>query len=215
MLNQLITPMNFVLVRDYMATLIANERDQQLTLADQAGKTQEEIENNYYFDVYSALWRPLDNSDMPAIAVYVDNMNFPTDRQYGSQNYSETVFNIDCFAVGANGVDEFGEVTITAEQSADIRLNYMVSQAYKILFSETNWAKGAIGIVRVPLIISSYRIDEPELNNEGQVVLGYRLQLQLGFKEPTQMVTGVDIEQLYISLKIRDEYIDPFVNINL
>jgi hypothetical protein len=215
MLNQLITPMNFIVIRDAIAEVIAKERDEQLVIAKADGYTQAEIANNINFGVYSALWRPLSIEDMPAVAVYSDNMNFPADLSYGSQNYNHATFNIDCYAVGQNGVDEFGEIVRTAEQNADTRLNYLVSQIYKILFSETNWKKNTANLVTASFITGVFRIQESELNNETQGVLGYRIQLRIEFNEPTQIISGVELKQIYFSLKIRDELIDPFVLIQL
>lgn len=214
MLHSLITPMKFAIVRDAIASLIADERDNQVQLAETAGKTDQEITNDIDFGVYSALWRPLSVADLPAVAVYADSMSFPTGRQYGSENYNEATYNIDCYAVGQNGVDEFGDTVYNAEQNADRRLNYLVAQVYKTLFSERNWFKGAKGIVEAPFIVSMSRIQEPEIDNEQYVTLGYRIQLRIEFREPTQLLTGHELRQLYITLKVRDELIDPFVIAN-
>lgn len=211
MLNQLITPMNFIIVRDGLAEIIISERDNQVELALSKGYSSARIDNEIDFNVYSALWRPVSVEDLPAVAVYIDNMNFPTGRQYGSRNHNEATYNIDCFAVGQNGEDEFGNLVYNAEQNADRRLNYLVSQVYKILYSEKNWFKGARGVIESPFIVSAYRIQEPEQENEEYVTLGYRIQLRLGFEEPTQMITGVELREIYTTLKIREELIDPFV----
>lgn len=212
-LKYLIQPMNFVLVKNAIASLIANERDNQILLAQQAGKTEDEIANDFDFTVYNSLWRPLDVKGMSAVAVYFDNSSFPTNRQYGDENWSEANFNIDCFAVGQNGINEFGEVSITAEQAADNRLNYLISQIYKIVCAERYWDKNSNGIVKNPFIVSVNRIIELGMENEESVVLGARITLRLEFNEPTEQIEGVELKNLIFNLKIRDEFISEFVSI--
>ncbi len=213
MLNQLITPMNYTIVKDAIASLLLNERDNQVSIAEAQGMSESDIYNLINFEVYSALWRPLSVDDMPAVSVYAESISFPTDRQYGDENWAEVIYNIDCFTVGQNAENEYGEIVKSAEQIADERINYLLSQVYKVLCGEANFYKNAKGIVKNPFVLSMTRISTPELENEKYVGLGKRLQFRLEMPEPTELLSLVEIKEIYIKLNVRDEVIDPFIRI--
>ena len=75
-LESIITPMNFTLARDALCQLLANERDNQIKLAQESGASDEWIDNTLDFTVYPKRLKLPDVSDMPCVFPYITNYRF-------------------------------------------------------------------------------------------------------------------------------------------
>lgn len=209
MLKELITPMAFTLVRDSVSQLIANERDEQIKLALAAGKTNEEISDKIDFTVYPKRFRIPDVKDMPCVYVYFNRMDYPQEMQATNENYALGNLVVEFYCCGESTANA------TADENAEIRLNYLAAQLYKILCSEQNVFKGTNKIVTHNRLKSWQRILTPDELNQVATVLGASFEFELGFNEPAYYNNTVQIKEFYTTLHIKDEFIDPFVRVLL
>lgn len=212
--NELITPMNQVIVRDAIAQFLANERDNQIILAKQLGKSDEWIEQNIYFTVFPKRYRSIDSADCPCVLVYFDSADPDPGLQYPDSNFTDASLNFEMYVSGINEEDTEQNI-VTADENADDRLNYLLSQVYKIFSSEAGWYAGTDGLVNKRIFNGWHRIAQPSDTNESLSLLGMNLKYTVGFEEPTRQITPREIKELYFKLKIQDEYIDPIVKILL
>lgn len=209
MLNKLITPMVFTLVRDSVSQLIADERDRQIELALAAGKTSEYIQDNIDFTVYPKRFRVPAVNDMPCVYVYFNRMDYPQELQATNENYALGNLIVEFYCCGESTTEA------TADENAEIRLNYLAAQLYKILCSEQNVYKGTNKVVTHNRLKSWQRILTPDELNQTATVLGASFEFELGFKEPAYYNDTVKIKEFYTTLHIKDDFIDPFVRVML
>ena len=209
MLSELITPMAFTLVRDSISQLIANERDNQIVMALQAGKTNEQIADEIDFTVYPKRFRVPSVKEMPCVYVYFNRMDFPQEMQATNENYALGNLVIEFYCCGESTADK------TADENAETRLEYFAAQLYKIMCSEQNVYKGTNKIVTHNRLKSWQRILTPDELNQAATVLGASWEFEIGFNEPAYYNDTIRIQEFYTTLHIQDEFIDPFVRILL
>ena len=218
-LSTIITPMNFSLVRDAICQLVANERDNQIKLAQKSEATSNWISQTIDFTVYPKRFRFPDVCDMPCVYIYFNEIEFPESGQDIYLNEALANLRLEYYAVGKaeHGRDEKGtEVLIcTADENAEDRLNYLTAQLYKILCCEANVRKGTNGLVGHSRVKKWERIFSPEDKNSAETILGAAFTLELGFSEPTYYAQTHEIKEFYTTLDIQDEFIDPFVRVIL
>lgn len=218
-LESIITPMNFTLARDALCQLLANERDNQIKLAQDSGATDEWIEQTLNFTIYPKRLKLPDVSDMPCVFPYINEITFPEEGQDIHENYALANLVIECYAVGKAETQEDdieGEYIIkTADENAEDRLNYLTAQIYKILCSEHAVRKGTNDLVNHSLIKKWERILTPGSDTSAGAVYGASLTFELGFLEPAYYARTNEIQEFYSTLEIRDEFIDPFVRVIL
>lgn len=219
MVKGLIKPMNMTIVRDAICQLLANERDNQKKQAAAQGLSDDEILNFIDFTIYPKRLTFPDVSGMPCVFVYFNQVDFPAEQQDIYENYAIANLQIEFYAAGKTetGEDSEGNKIIirTDEENAEDRLSYLTSQLYNILNCEANVAKGTEGVVNHSIVRKWERIKSPEDDNSAVCVLGAALTLELGFSEPTAYIDAEKIKELYITLGIQEEYIDPFIRIVL
>lgn len=210
----IITPMNFSLVRDAICQLIANERDAQIALAKTGDADENWIDQNIHFTIYPKRFRLPDIANMPCVFVYFNEMTFPGDMQDIYENYALANLQIDYYAVGKSEKRTNGK-SVTADENAEDRLNYLTAQIYKILCNESNVTKGTNGLVGHTKLKKWERIITPDGDSTAGTVLGASFSIELGFSEPTYYTKTQEILEFYTTLEIKDEYIDPLVRIIL
>ena len=218
--NSLIMPMQDSIVLALVAQFIANERNNQVEIAKAAKNEDDEriysddwIEQNINFNIFANPSINLDASECPCVCLYFGEGNYDEGQQYPDTNLSESILNIDIFTVGINEFDEDGEITISAEKNADDRLNYLKSQIYHILCSETGFHKGAYGYVSKSVLHGWIRIAQPENKSEAVIILGINMKFALTFQEPTIQLRGNELKEIYIKAKINDELINPIISV--
>jgi len=216
----IITPMNFSLARDAICQMLANERDAQEDLARESGASEDWILQTLDFTVYPKRFRFPDASDMPCVFVYFNEMNFPEDLQDIYCNYSLGNLRVEYYTTGKTetGVNPQTGETVqirTADENAEDRLSYLTAQLYKILCNESNVKKGTNDVVVHTSIKKWERIFTPAENNTAETVVGAAFTLELGFNEPTYYSQTHEIREFYMTLEIKDEFIDPLVRVLL
>lgn len=211
--------MNMTIVRDAICQLLASERDRQIEIAREQGWTEDKISNLLDFIIYPKRLTFPDVSGMPCVFVYFNQLDFPADQQDIYENYAIGNLQFEFYAAGKTetGTDLKGNKIIikTDEENAEDRLSYLAAQLYKILNCEKNVSKGTDGLVDHSIIKKWERIKSPEDKNSAVCVLGAAITLELGFSEPTSYLEAAKIKELYMTLNIQEEYIDPFVRIIL
>ena len=219
MTNEIIQPMAMTIVRDAICQLLASERDKQIKIAQAQGMSDDEIANLIDFVIYPKRLTFPDVSGMPCVFVYFNQVDFPADQQDIYENYAIANLQLEFYAAGKTetGRDSKGNKYIikTDEENAEDRLNYLSAQLYKILNCERNVSKGTDGLVSHSIVRKWERIKSPEDENSAVCVLGAAYTLELGFSEPTSYLEAAKIKELYMTLDIQDQYIDPFVRIIL
>mgnify|MGYP006955107181 FL=1 len=219
MTNEIIQPMAMTIVRDAICQLLASERDKQIKIAQAQGMSDDEIANLIDFVIYPKRLTFPDVSGMPCVFVYFNQVDFPADQQDIYENYAIANLQLEFYAAGKTetGRDSEGNKYIikTDEENAEDRLSYLSAQLYKILNCERNVSKGTDGLVTHSIVRKWERIKSPEDENSAVCVLGAAYTLELGFSEPTSYLEAAKIKELYVTLDIQDQYIDPFVRIIL
>lgn len=211
MLEDKITPMNFIVVRDLICELLARERENQIKIARKQGISDEEISQNYDFTIYPKRFRFPDISEMPCVYVYFNELNFPPEVQDVYEYPCDGNLQVEFYAVGEN-VENLNELVSTADENASDRLEYLTSQLFKILCSEeTNVYYTTSKLVGNFTLKRWKRIQTPDETNVARTVLGALLEFNVGFDEPTCFANTTQIKELYTTLKIRDEFISPYI----
>ena len=214
MIPSIITPMNFALIRDAVCQHLANCRDNQETLAANAGQTRGWIAKNIHFVVFPKRFRFPDVEDMPCVYVYFNKLDFPKDEQ---DVYSNGVIGnlvVEYYAVGLNDEDD-SETRNDADTNAEDRLTYLSAQIYKILCSEeTNLYTATANKIKGFKIANWERIITPEADNTAGTVLGAKIVFEVEFEEPTYYANTTEIEEFYTKLNIRNQLVDPFIQID-
>ena len=77
MLKSIITPMNFTLVRDAICQHIANERDNQIQLAQKSQAEENWIEQNIGFTIFPKRLRVPNVYELPCVYIYFNEATFP------------------------------------------------------------------------------------------------------------------------------------------
>lgn len=213
-IDSIITPMNFSLVQSAICQMLANERDNQIELAESGGATDEWINQSIDFTIFPKRFRVPDYSEMPCVYIYFDEMSFPENQQDAFENYALANLSVDYFAVGKNEIEN-GKIIKTADENADDRLNYMTAQIYKTFCAESNIKNATNDLVRHSVLRGWKRIATPDDDNTAATVLGAQFNFELGFDEPTYYSNTIDVHEFFTSLHISDEYISPLVKIIL
>ena len=215
MIPSIITPMNFALVRDAICQHLANCRDNQEQLAQDAGQSVGWISKNIHFVIFPKRFRFPDVEEMPCVYVYFNRLDFPESEQDVYCNEAVGNLVVEYYTVGLND-EEDAENFKDADTNAEDRLSYLTSQLYKILCSEETNIYTATGkIVRGFKIKSWERIITPESDNTAGTVLGAKFTFDVEFEEPTYYANTTEIQDFYTNLDIRDEYISPFIQLIL
>lgn len=208
MISEIITPMNFTLVRDYICNNLRDVRDTQKELAKKGGATDEWIDETIHFTIFPKRFRFPNVDEMPCVFVYFDEMNFSEDEQDVYENEATANLVVEYYAAGVNGNSE----NRTADSNAEDRLNYLTAQLYKTLCSEaTNIYEATDRIVKHFTLKSWKRTATPELDNTAATVLGAKFEFNVGFAEPTHYANTTEIKEFYIKANIRDKNITPFI----
>lgn len=208
MFDNIIPPMNYVFVRDSICELLASERDNQVKIAHLSGFSDKFIKENIDFTVYPKKYRMPDIEDMPCVFVYIENEDFPEDLQsYGGAGEAIAKIAVEYYAAGTSTFDK------SADANADERFNYLTSQIHYILNSEDNADKGTEGFIKHCVFKGWKRVQAPDDLNEAITALGGKFNYEIGINEPANLAKTVNIKELYIKAKIRDEFIDSYVRI--
>ena len=209
-LKEIISPMNFTLVRDSICELIAKERDNQIKLFQENNYDNDYIQKNINFIIFPKRFRYPSYDDLPCIFVYFNEAIINPDCQDIYQNDFNYTLNIEYFVGGIN--DESQEQIYTADENAEDRLNYLTAQLYKILCSEpTNLYQKTNNLVSSYILKKWERIIIPREINSTESILAAKFQFDLTINEETFYNNTIKIKEFYTKLNIRDEFIDSTI----
>jgi hypothetical protein len=201
-----------------IASLLATERNNQAALATAAGKTETEISNNYYFNVFKDLYRFPDVSHLPMVNVYNARGDFDSAQSTTASKRHSYNLAIDCYVASTAEVDPSdANVSIRADKLTAARLDYLWAQVWGTLMAEQNWHKGLRDLVRVARFTEweQKRVSMGGEDDGAECVLGIQSILELQFDEKVEIITGEPLEQIVIDLEIDDQFISPFVTANI
>jgi hypothetical protein len=225
--TDLIQNFYFKIVKDKIATFIANERDNQVQLARTKGYTETRIKNEIDFTIFTDKFKPLTKEDLPCVIIDIANTTYPANMQYCDKVYANSVLQFYLFSKGysqQNTDSETNKSTITSDDKiSSIRLDYLLSQILAICNSELSYNFGTENNKNIDKslyidkkILSSWkRILTPEDNNQTETTLAYLLEYNISYFEYTEQIKGNELKELYTKLKIRDEFIDPFIKLTI
>ena len=206
-LTAIASPMAYDLVKASIASLLLAERTNQIALLTTAGKTEEEIENDYYFNIFKDLYRLPDASELPAINIYNLGGEFNTGmgRSYTDSKWHTYRLAVDCYSVSCA---EDGE---RADKLAAERLDYLMAQVFFTLGSEENFHKGLKDIVRTAKWLSWEQKKWDVGEDSAEFILATQGIFELQFAENTQIVTGEPLETIVTNLEIDSQFLSPFI----
>jgi hypothetical protein len=223
--NDLIQNFYFKIVKDKIATFIANERDNQVQIARDKSYTEARIKNEIDFTIFTDKFKPLTKEDLPCVIIDIANTTYSANMQYCDKIYANSVLQFYLFSKGysqQNTDSETNKSIITSDDKvSSIRLDYLLSQILAICNSELSYNFGTENNKNIDKslyidkkVLSSWkRILTPEDNNQTETTLAYLLEYNISYFEYTEQIKGNELKELYTKLKIRDEFIDPFIQI--
>lgn len=215
-LQNLILPMNFTLIKNHIYDMFILERDQQKTIAASSphSLTAEQISYQIDFDVNKDTYEVTDAVKLPAIFINNESGNIPNEGAYPSvgKYKNEPIFKIACFAVGtATKVDTVGGFpAYSASQNASMRLDYLIAQAVYIMCSAPNWQKNSGSLVEVPAFSGWTKIENPDGRNESEVIMGVELSFTLRTTDILEQAQTRPLNELRTALGVNEGTIDPF-----
>jgi len=207
--NELITSMREDIFQDLLAEMFQKEVDNQVNIAEALGYNKDFIDANISFKVLNHNFRQVDISEMPCIYLFFERSEFKEIGQFLDENTATSKLIIEAYSGGTNTADQ------TADYNADKRLQYLKSQIYKIFMSEAAETFRCNYGIRETLVKSWERIVPKNLGDSIQTVLAGRWIFEMTFEEPTKLLEGREIKELYFGLQVRDEYINPMIKILL
>jgi len=224
--TDLIQNFYFKIIKDKIATFIANERDNQLQLARDKGYTEAKIKSDLDFTIFTDKFKPLTKEDLPCVIIDIANTTYPSNMQYCNKVYANSTLQFYLFSKGysqQNTDTETNKSTIISDDKiSSIRLDYLLSQILAICNSEQAYCFGTETNKNIDKslyidkkVLSSWkRILTPEDNNQTETTLAYLLEYNINYFEYTEQIKGDELKELYTKLEIRDEFIDPFVRVD-
>lgn len=211
MLQALISPMKFALVKAAIRQLLVTERDNQKSLAPEAGKTAAEIANAYDFTVVQDVFCTPEIGSMPLVNLYNVKGLFDGQGQDYSDGQWETYhLAVDCYAASTA---ESGS-PFYPDQLAANRLDYLWAQVYKTLGAEENYYKGLSSIVKSSRWVK-WEQKYVSKTDSAETILVIQAVLELQFNEPTERLTGEQWEELVINLGLNGTEIAPFLTVDM
>jgi hypothetical protein len=216
--NHLIHNLYFKVAKDKIATFIANERDNQMQLARDKGYTEERIKREIDFTVFTDRFKPLSKEDLPCVIVDIQNTAYPSNMQYSGKMYANSTLQLCLLSSGYSQEQTNGEI-IDDDKISRLRLDYLLSQIIGICKSEraynfgteNNRSKPKHLYIDKKVLNNWKRILIPEETNQIETVLGYLLEYNISYFEYMEEITGEELKEICSSLKIRNEFINPFL----
>jgi hypothetical protein len=140
--------------------------------------------------------------------------------QYSSKVYANSILQLYLFSSGYSKEYEDKEI-INDDKTSSLRLDYLLSQILSICNSEKSYNFGTENNRNKP---KHLYIDKKELAgwrhiftpvdiNQTETILSYLLEYKISYFEYTEKITGKELKELHSSLKIRDEFMDTFLEL--
>ena len=204
--DNLITPDIRTFAVDLLAEILVCELENQIKIAKTAGKNDAWIDKNIYFNVKNHEFRSADISEMPCVYIWFDRTDYEK-KQTMTKLPSVNQLVIELFACGQNKLDDSGNIILSADASADYRLEYLQAQVKQILMSEEAENLRCRAGLSSTIIKSVERTYYPEKDNIADSVMSSKIIFEIEFDEKTKYLSGREIKELYITNNIRDEFV--------
>lgn len=220
-IQEIIRPMNKVLVRDAICEMIAKERDNQIELYssklssdfNESEELNYFIEQNVNFNIYPKRFRFPEINELPCVFVYFNEAKIPPEEQNLYENFFNYNLQVEYYTGGINEEDE-DMLLYTADEKASDRFDYLTSQLYNILFSEpSNVYNSTDNLVKKWELSEWKRVFQSRDANSSESILGGMFIVNVGIEEPTFYQNTFSINEFYSKLKIRDEFCHQILNV--
>ena len=214
--DTIIEPLVCSVVRDCVAKLLADERDNQIEIAKKAGLSDEYIGKYIDFTIFPKRFTAPEYSDMPCVYIYFDDAKFPEEEQFHHVNTCKSVLNFEMYVAGTHVLSEDKKtLLVDGEEIAEDRLMYLLAQVYKVVSSEKAYYLGTEDLVHGVVNMGWKRIAAPQKENQTHCTSGILLQYSVSFEEPTKMLKGNKLAEICIALRSGDEFINPLLKIKI
>ena len=225
----LISNFYFKIIKDKIATFIANERDNQIQLAREQGYSEDRIKEEIDFTIFTDKFKPLNKEDLPCIIIDIVNTTYPPNMQYSDKMYANSTLQFYLFSKGYSKQDtDNNNIIIQDDKVSSLRLDYLLSQILAICNSEraynfgteeskiknknnSNTTENKSLYIDKKILLNWKRILTPEDINQTETTLAYIIEYNIGYFEYTEQLRGNELKEIYTKLNIRDEFIDPFI----
>ncbi len=202
---------NFEMIRDQVAQILADESANQQALAYSEGKPNPE---DWKFRVFTERSNPIEewlNIDpvtvdrSPIINVWVDNMSFDKKKSnVVARQMSDTVINVDCYAIGISASDGAGHVL--GDEASNKATQKAVRLVRNILMAAINTYLQLRGdatnrIVGGRFIRTITFFQSPINAPNAQQVTGGRIALDVDHNELSPQVDSVTLAGVDIVIK--------------
>ena len=98
--TEIIPNLYFKIIKDKIATFIANERDNQIELAREQGYSENRIKEEIDFTIFTDKFKPLTKEDLPCIIVDIAGTTYPPNMQYADKVYANSTLQFYLFSKG-------------------------------------------------------------------------------------------------------------------
>lgn len=197
----------FEIVRDQIALILANERDNQKTLADKKGLDTKP----FCFKIFTERNNPFEGfipeeteeqsiDDTPIVNVWFDQSSFTKKDSTFEYQHSLTTFNIDCYAIGISE-NVLGEGHLPGDELAAYQVQKLARLVRNILMAGQNQYLQKRGFIW-GRFVSSMQAFQPQLaSNNGLKVQAIRIILNVEFNENSPQFEEGEIEIINVDLK--------------
>ena len=220
--TELISNLYFKIIKDKVATFIANERDNQIQLAREQGYSENRIKEEIDFTIFTDKFKPLTKEDLPCIIIDIANTTYSPNMQYSNKLYANSTLQFYLFSKGYSKYEtdnSNNNLLIQDDKVSSLRLDYLLSQILAICNSEKaynfgteeNRNKDKSLYIDKKTLLNWKRILTPEDTNQTETTLAYIVEYNIGYFEYTEEIKGEELREIYTKLKIRNEFIDPFI----
>lgn len=243
--TEIIPNLYFKIIKDKIATFIANERDNQIELAREQGYSENRIKEEIDFTIFTDKFKPLTKEDLPCIIVDIAGTTYPPNMQYADKVYANSTLQFYLFSKGYSKYDTnnnnnndgnnninnsnndiYNNIIIQDDKVSSLRLDYLLSQMLSICNSEraynfgteenrANADKNKSLYIDKKILLNWKRILTPEDTNQTETTLAYVIEYNIGYFEYMEQLKGKELKEIYTKLNIRNEFIDPFIKLKI
>jgi len=194
---------NFEIIGDQIALILANEVQNQKTLALAASKDPTLWDLRIYRDRANAFeqWLNSQADEVPIVNIWYDSGSFPqnTSNVVGRQTH-DAIYNIDCYALGVSR-DEPAGGHIAGDEEAANNLHRAIRLVRNILMASQNTYLQLRGTVWQKWIQSINRFQVGFDENSAQQIVGARISFSVMFNEFSPQFEGGILEFLSVDIK--------------
>jgi hypothetical protein len=196
--------MRYALIKAKIATVLEEEMSSQVVIA-----APEPVD----FKVFTDRMTHPDASDMPCLNIYNDRGAYDRSRSYTDGMHHTYRLNLDLYAQSTQETDAQGDAVGDSSQLACAILDYLHSQVYGILRSEHYFTDALLDFIQEAYFTEWVQFKVKD--DAAETVVAIRSTFELQFNEPTEIITGDELQQFVVDLNLNEKFISPFLTVNL